>query len=337
MKLASLKEGGRDGTLAVVSRDLSWCRAVPEIAPTLQAALDHWDHVVPRLRKIYQNLNAGERQEARPFDPARCHSPLPRAYQWLDGSGYINHIELVRKARGSDMPPSVETEPIVYQGGSDSFLDPRGAIRGDDSWGIDFEAEVAAILGDVRQGTGREEAARAIRLLMLVNDVTLRNLVPPELAKGLGFVISKPASAFSPVAITPDELGEAWRDNRIHLPLLVHLNNRLIGKPNGGVDASFDFSHIIAHVASTRELEAGTIIGSGSVSNRQGGLWGASIEDGGAGFCCLAELRMVETLEGGRALTPYMVHGDLVRIEMLELNGHSLFGAIEQRVRALEA
>jgi fumarylacetoacetate (FAA) hydrolase len=337
MKLASLKEGGRDGTLVVVSRDLCWCREAPGSVRTLQAALDDWEHVAPSLRKIYQGLNAGEHREARPFDAARCHSPLPRAYQWLDGSSYINHMELVRKARGSDMPPSAYTEPIVYQGGSDSFVGPRGAIRGDDSWGIDFEAEVAVIIGDVRQGASREEASQAIRLLMLANDVTLRNLVPPELAKGFGFVISKPASAFSPVAITPDELGKFWHDNKVHLPMLVHLNNKLFGKPNAGVDATFDFSHIIAHVASTRELEAGTIIGSGTVSNRQGGLWGASIANGGLGYCCIAELRMVETLEGGHALTPYMRHGDMVRIEMLDADGHSFFGAIEQRVRALEA
>ncbi|RJG03491.1 fumarylacetoacetate hydrolase family protein [Noviherbaspirillum sedimenti] len=336
MKLASLKEGGRDGTLVVVSRDLAWCRDADGIAPTLQAALDDWERTAPRLRNIYESLNAGERSETRPFDVLRCHSPLPRAYQWLDGSGYINHIELVRKARGADMPPSAYADPIVYQGGSDSFLGPRGVIRGDESWGIDFEAEVAVIMGDVRQGASREEAAREIRLLMLVNDVSLRNLIPPELAKGFGFVISKPASAFSPVAITPDELGDAWRDNKIHLPLLVHVNGKLFGKPNAGVDVTFDFSHIVAHVASTRELEAGSIVGSGTVSNKQGGLWGSAIDNGGVGYCCIAELRMLETLEGGQALTSYLRHGDVVRIEMLDGAGRSLFGAIEQRVRALE-
>lgn len=336
MKLASLKEGGRDGVLVVVSRDLAWCRDASGIVPTLQAALDDWERAAPRLRKIYQSLSAGDRGSARPFDVLRCHSPLPRAYQWLDGSGYINHIELVRKARGADMPPAAYTEPIVYQGGSDSFLGPREAIRGDESWGLDFEAEVAAIVGDVHRGASRDDAAQAVRLLMLANDVSLRNLIPPELAKGFGFIISKPASAFSPVAVTPDELGDAWHDNKVHLPLLVHVNGKLFGKPNAGVDATFDVSHIVAHVASTRELEAGTIIGTGTVSNKQGGLWGASIDNGGVGYCCIAELRMLETLEGGHALTPYLRHGDVVRIEMLDADGHSIFGAIEQRVRTLE-
>ena len=335
MKLASLKEGGRDGTLVVVSRDLAHCRAVPEIARTLQAALDDWDALAPRLQQVYEALNLGDLSQAQPFEAARCHSPLPRAYQWLDGSGYINHVVLLRKARGADMPPAVDTDPIIYQGGSDSFLAPQDDIVGDEAWGIDFEAEVAAIMGDLPQGGSREDAARATRLLMLVNDVSLRNLIPAEVLKGMGFVISKPASAFSPVAVTPDELDDAWRDNKIHLPLQVHVNGKLFGKPNAGVDATFDVTHIAAHVAKTRDLAAGTIIGSGTVSNTQGSLWGSSIDNGGVGYCCIAEVRMYETIERGEPFTPYLRDGDLVRIEMRDADDRSIFGAIEQRVRAL--
>lgn len=332
MKLATLKQGGRDGTLVVVSRDLSRCCPVPHIAPTLQAALDDWDALAPRLRTTYERLNAGEIDGARPFSAAACHAPLPRAYQWLDGSAYMNHVELVRKARGADLPPSMYTDPIVYQGGSDSFIGPCDDIVAAEEWGIDFEAELTAIIGDVPMGATAKEAAGAIRLLMLVNDVSLRNLIPAELAKGFGFVQSKPASAFSPVAVTPDELGAAWHDTRMHLPLRVALNGQPFGMPNAGVDATFDFGMLAAHVAKTRDLEAGTIIGTGTVSNKQGGLWGSSIANGGVGYCCIVELRTYETLEQGKPSTGYMRAGDRVRIEVLDGDGESVFGAIEQKV-----
>ena len=269
MKLATLKQGGRDGTLVVVSRDLQRCRAVPAIARTLQAALDDWEGCEPQLRQVYEALNSGA-VESQAFDPSACHSPLPRAYQWADGSAYINHVELVRKARNAEVPASFYTDPLMYQGGSDSFIGPRDAVVADESWGIDFEAEVTVVTGDVPMGASPEQAARSIRLLMLVNDVSLRNLIPNELAKGFGFFQSKPASAFSPVAVTPDELGEAWRDAKVHLPLVVHLNDQLFGKPDAGEDMTFDFGRLVAHVARTRELEAGSIIGSGTVSNKQG-------------------------------------------------------------------
>ena len=332
MKLATLKQGGRDGTLVVVSRDLTRCVTVPDVARTLQAVLDDWDNLAPRLQAVSDALNAGPVANEQAFDPAACHAPLPRAYQWLDGSAYINHVELVRKARGAPMPASIYTDPIIYQGGSDSFVGPRDPVVADNSWGIDFEAEVTAIFGDVPMGATPAEAASAIRLLMLVNDVSLRNLIPDELAKGFGFVTSKPASAFSPVAITPDELGDAWRDTKIHLPLQVHLNDTLFGRPNAGVDASFTFADLAAHVAKTRELEAGTIVGTGTVSNKQGSLWGSSVANGGVGYCCMVELRMYETIEQGAAQTPFMQAGDRVRIEMLDEAGNSVFGAIDQVV-----
>jgi len=336
LKLATLKHGGRDGTLVVVSRDLSRCRPVPAIARTLQAALDDWASCEPQLRQVYEALNSGA-LGSQAFDQAACHSPLPRAYQWADGSAYINHVELVRKARGAELPESFHTDPLMYQGGSDSFIGPRDAIVADESWGIDFEAEVSVVTGDVPMGATPEQAAKAIRLVMLVNDVSLRNLIPNELAKGFGFFQSKPASAFSPVAVTPDELGAAWKDAKLHLPLVVHLNGRLFGKPNAGVDMTFDFGRLVAHVARTRELEAGSIVGSGTVSNKQGGLWGSSIEHGGVGYCCLAELRTYETIERGKPETPFMGPGDTVRIEMLDAEGRSLFGAIENRVESLPA
>lgn len=332
MKLATLKQGGRDGSLVVVSRDLSRCCLVPEIAATLQAALDDWGTLSPKLRAVYARLNADEVDGARPFVAADCHAPLPRAYQWLDGSAYMNHVELVRKARGADLPPSMYSDPIVYQGGSDSFVGPCDDIVAADDWGIDFEAEVTAVFGDVPMGATAAQAAEAIRLLMLVNDVSLRNLIPAELTKGFGFVQSKPASAFSPVAITPDELGDAWRDTRMHLPLRVAYNGKPFGMPNAGVDATFDFGMLAAHVAKTRDLEAGTIIGTGTVSNKQGGLWGSSIANGGVGYCCIVELRTYETLEQGKPSTDYMRAGDTVRIEVLDNDGKSVFGAIEQKV-----
>src|SRR3569832_335760 len=311
MKLATLKLGGRDGTLVVVSRDLSRCKRVPAIARTLQAALDEWETAAPRLEEVYRALNHGKDEDAQPFDQTQCHSPLPRAYQWADGSAYLNHVELVRKARGSDMPASFRTDPLMYQGGSDSFVGPRDPICAmSEEWGIDLEAEIAVVTGDVPMDAGRDACAAAIRLLMLVNDVSLRNLIPSELAKGFGFFQSKPACAFSPVAVTPDELGEAWRNAKVHLPLIVHVNGKLFGK-----------------------LEAGSIIGSGTVSNRQGGLHGTRIENGGVGYACLAELRMLEIIEQGAAQTGFLKFGDTVRIEMCDRDANSIFGAIEQTVR----
>jgi fumarylacetoacetate (FAA) hydrolase len=338
MKLATLKHGGRDGTLVVVSRDLTRCQAVGGVAQTLQKALDEWDVVKPELDAVYDTLNHGAARHAQPFIPAECHSPLPRAYQWADGSAYINHVELVRKARGAELPPEFHLDPLIYQGGSDSFVGPLDPIEAcDEAWGIDFEAEVAVITGDVPIGTSAANAASQIRLLMLVNDVSLRNLIPAELAKGFGFFQSKPASAFSPVAVTPDELGDAWRGAKVHLPLRVELNGKPFGCPNAGVDMTFNFAQLVAHVARTRELEAGSIIGSGTVSNKQGGLHGSSIDNGGVGYCCLAEVRMYEIIEGGKPSTSFMRFGDRVRIEMLDEHGASVFGAIEQRVEQVLA
>ncbi|WP_322997661.1 fumarylacetoacetate hydrolase family protein [Castellaniella sp.] len=333
MKLATLKNESRDGRLVVVSRDLSQCVAVPEIAPTLQAALDDWDACLPALRAAYDRLNSGQDGAARPFDTAACHSPLPRAYQWADGSAYLNHVELVRRARNSQVPESFFTDPLMYQGGSDSFIGPRDPIVADtEDWGIDMEAEVAVITGDVPMGTRPSDAAGAIRLLMLVNDVSLRALIPGELAKGFGFFQSKPASAFSPVAVTPDELGSAWRDGKVHLPLRVDLNGEPFGCPDAGQDMTFDFPQLVAHAARTRQLAAGTIIGSGTVSNKQGGLHGSSIRHGGVGYCCIAEVRMYETIEGGAPSTPFMRFGDTVRIHMSDARGQDIFGTIEQMV-----
>jgi fumarylacetoacetate (FAA) hydrolase len=333
MKLATLKTGGRDGTLVVVSRDLVTCEAVPKIARTLQCALDDWDNVAPRLQQVYERLNAGTAERAESFIEEECHSPLPRAFQWADGSAYINHVELVRKARGAEVPPSFYTDPLMYQGGSDSFVGPRDPIAVlDEAWGVDLEAEVAVVTGDVPMGASLEAAAQAIRLVMLVNDVSLRNLIPGELAKGFGFYQSKPATAFSPVAVTPGELGQAWADAKVRLPLVVTLNEEPFGRPNAGDDMTFSFAQLVAHAARTRELEAGTIIGSGTVSNKQGGLHGSSIANGGVGYCCLAELRTYETIETGAPKTPYLQFGDSVRIEMLDADGASIFGAIDQEV-----
>lgn len=331
MKLATLKHGGRDGTLVVVSRDLARCQTVGEIARTLQQALDNWDEVLPELELVYDMLNNGHARHAIPFEPRHCHSPLPRAYQWADGSAYINHVELVRKARGAELPPEFHVDPLMYQGGSDSFIGPCDPVLvSDEAWGIDFEAEVAVVTGDVAAGAMPEQCAQQIRLLMLVNDVSLRNLIPSELAKGFGFLQSKPASAFSPVAVTPDELGVAWKDTKLHLPLEVELNGEPFGKPDAGVDMTFNFGQLIAHVAKTRELEAGSIVGSGTVSNKQGGLFGSSVANGGVGYCCIAELRMYETIEQEKPRTPFMRFGDRVRIDMRDGKGASIFGAIDQ-------
>ena len=334
MKLASLKDGSRDGRLVVVSRDLKMCQPVPNIAPTMQAALDNWDQAAPQLKQIYALLNQGSASGAKPFEECQCHSPLPRAYQWADGSAYINHVELVRKARNAEVPASFYTDPLMYQGGSDSFVGPRDAVFAlDEAWGIDLEAEVAVITGDVKMGASDEEAAKAIRLVMLVNDVSLRNLIPNELAKGFGFFNSKPASAFSPVAVTPDELGKSWEDSKLRLPLLVQINRQPFGKPNAGEDMTFNFAQLVAHAAKTRELCAGTIIGSGTVSNKQGNLHGSSIANGGVGYCCLAEVRMYETIESGKPQTEFLKFGDTVRIEMHDAQGKTIFGAIDQTVR----
>ncbi|UAN34287.1 fumarylacetoacetate hydrolase family protein [Enterobacter sp. JBIWA005] len=334
MKLATLKNGRRDGVLVVVNRTLTHCQKVPSIASTLQDALDHWDTAEGKLREIYNAMNRGELQAAQTFNPAQCHSPLPRAYQWADGSAYINHVELVRRARGAELPPSFWTEPLMYQGGSDSFLGPRDPITvSSEEWGVDLEAEVAVITDDVPMGTTPEQAKNHIRLIMLVNDVSLRNLIPTELAKGFGFFQSKPSSAFSPVAITPDELGRDWRDGKVHRPLTVSINSTLFGHPDAGQDMTFSFPQLIAHAAKTRNLEAGSILGSGTVSNKQGDLYGSSIINGGVGYCCLAEVRMYETIEKGKPQTGFLKFGDSVKIEMFDNNGQSLFGAIEQQVQ----
>jgi fumarylacetoacetate (FAA) hydrolase len=333
MKLATLRSGSRDGQLVVVSRDLTRCLSVMPIA-TLQSALDEWDAIAGTLRVFSDRVNESGKG-TMPFDPKACLSPLPRAYQWADASAYVNHVALVRKARGAEMPESFWTDPLMYQGGSDSFLAPSDPVRGEESWGIDFEAEVAVVTGDVPLGASAEAARQAIRLVMLVNDVSLRNLIPAELAKGFGFFQSKPSSAFSPVAVTPDELGAAWDGGRLHLPLLSALNGRPFGKPDAGTDMTFDFPTLISHAARTRPLAAGTIIGSGTVSNRgaDGGP-GKPMGEGGVGYSCIAEQRVVETIRTGAAKTPFLRSGDRVRIEMLDADGRSIFGAIDQMVEA---
>jgi fumarylacetoacetate (FAA) hydrolase len=332
MKLATLKDSTRDGRLVVVSRDLTRCSEVGHIARTLQAALDDWDHVAPRLTQIAEGIETGAQPTSR-FHEHAAASPLPRAYQWADGSAYVNHVELVRKARNAEMPASFWIDPLMYQGGSDGFLAPRDRIvMADEAYGIDMEGEIAVIVGDVAMGSSPELAHRAIRLVMLVNDVSLRGLIPEELAKGFGFFQSKPSSTFSPVAVTPDELGEEWDGGKVHLPLLVSLNGKAFGKANAGVDMTFDFCQLIAHAAKTRNLVAGTIIGSGTVSNKLDGGAGKPIEDGGDGYSCIAEIRTIEVIETGSPKTPFMKFGDQVRIEMKDLAGHSIFGAIEQTV-----
>ncbi|MGB5353659.1 MAG: fumarylacetoacetate hydrolase family protein [Woeseia sp.] len=323
MKLASQKAGGRDGTLVVVSRDLKRAVAVPGIAATLQAALDNWKTAEPQLKAVSRELNAGKVAGEFAFDQAAVASPLPRAYHWVDGSAYVNHVELVRKARGAEMPESFWHDPLVYQGGSDDFLGPRDDIPvPSDEFGIDMEAETAIITDDVPMGCSAEQAAKHIKLLMLVNDVSLRGLIPGELAKGFGFYQSKPSSAFSPVAVTPDELGDAWRDGTIHRPLRTELNGKLFGEPECGVDMTFSFLQLIQHVCKTRRLGAGTIIGSGTVSNY----------DRSRGSSCIAERRMLEMIEEGSPKTPFMTYGDRVRIEMHDPDGNNIFGTIDQKV-----
>ncbi|MDI1352898.1 MAG: fumarylacetoacetate hydrolase family protein [bacterium] len=324
MKLASLKSTtSRDGVLCVVNQQLTVAICVPQIAKTMQYALDHWAEVEAQLQDMYQQLNEGALPNTFIFNPQQCTSPLPRAYQWADGSAYVNHVELVRKARGAEMPENFWTSPLMYQGGSDTFIGPRDPIIArDEAYGIDFEAEVAIITDDVPMGTTHKQAISHIKLLMLVNDVSLRNLIPDELAKGFGFFQSKPSSSFSPVAITPDELGSDWDGERVHLPLFSYLNGILFGQPNAGVDMTFSFAELIAHAAKTRNLTSGTIIGSGTVSNLDRSL----------GSSCIAEQRMLEILQSGTPKTPFMSFGNTIRIEMLDKKQKSIFGAIEQTV-----
>lgn len=322
MKLASLKQG-RDGKLLVVSKDLSKAVSAEQIAPTMQAALDNWTVTKPKLEQLAKDLEAGI-VPAFTFDAAKCASPLPRAYQWADGSAYVNHVELVRKSRGVDMPDSFWTDPLMYQGGSDSFIGGRDDILlPSEEQGIDFEAEVAIITDDVPMGVPAADAADHIQLIMLVNDVSLRYLAMPEIAKGFGFFQAKPSSAFSPVAITPDELGDAWQDCKIHLPILSDFNGQRFGSPNAGIDMVFNFAALVAHAARTRPLCAGTIIGSGTVSNK----------DRSHGSSCIVEKRTLEKLETGESTTPFMKFGDSVKIDMLDKTGKTIFGAIKQTVK----
>ena len=321
MKLASLKSGGRDGTLVVVSRDLTRALPVPAIAPALQAALDDWTTIAPRLEAAYRHLQAGSVRGETRFDPHAAAAPLPRSYHWADGSAYVTHVELVRRARGTDMPESYWTDPLMYMGASDAFIGPCDDIPVErEDWGIDFEAEVAVITDDVPAGVSIAGAQRHIKLLMLVNDVTLRNLVPAELAKQFGFYQSKPWTAFTPVAVTPDELGQAWDGGKLHLPLHATLNEKKIGAPNAGVDMTYSFPQLIHHAAKSRSLMAGTVIGSGTVSN----------VGSKKGSCCLAEVRALETIAHGQPLTEFMKYGDRIRIEMFDAQGESIFGAIDQ-------
>jgi len=323
MKLATYKDGSRDGQLVVVSRDLSTAHYASGIATRLQQVLDDWNFLSPQLEDLYQTLNHGKARHAFPFEPGKCMAPLPRAFQWADGSAFINHVELVRKARGAEVPESFYTDPLMYQGGSDDFLGPTDDIVcASEEFGIDFEAEVAVVTGDVAMGSSPDEALEGIRLLMLANDVSLRHLIPAELAKGFGFFQSKPATAFSPVAVTPDELGGAWKGGRVHLNLESVWNGKRVGLCDAGDEMTFHFGQLIAHICKTRNVRAGSIVGSGTVSNK----------DWSHGWSCIAEKRAIETIESGAPQTAFMQFGDTIRIEMLGRDGLSLFGAIEQRV-----
>ena len=332
MKLASLQQG-RDGQLVIVNSDLTKMTSAQGIASTMQYALDHWDEVSPQLQQRFAQLESGE-IAGEDFAQENCASPLPRAFQWADGSAYVNHVELVRKARNAEMPASFWTDPLMYQGGSDSFLGPRDDIvmPQDDGFGIDFEAEVAVVTGDVPMGVSAEDALQYVRLVMIVNDVSLRGLIPGELAKGFGFFQSKPSSAFSPVCVTPDALGDAWEAGKLKLPLVSHFNGSVFGKPDAGIDMTFDFGQLIAHAAKTRPLCAGTIIGSGTVSNKLDGGPGKPVAEGGVGYSCIAEIRMIETIQEGKPSTRFMQFGDTVSIEMFDANGQSIFGQIAQKV-----
>ncbi|PJD94662.1 MAG: 2-keto-4-pentenoate hydratase [Legionella sp.] len=329
MKLATLKSPlARDGVLCVVNRALTKAIQVPHIAPTLQYALDHWKTTAPLLQEIYDSLNKDLLAEAITFSSQQCSAPLPRAYQWADGSAYVNHVELVRKARGAVLPEQFWVDPLMYQGGSDGFIGPNDPVFvRDEAYGIDFEAEIAVITDDVPMAVTADEASQHIVLFVLVNDVSLRHLIPDELAKGFGFFHSKPASSFSPVAITPDELGIHWDGKKVHLPLLSYLNKQLFGQPNAGVDMTFSFPQLISHAAKTRTLGAGTIIGSGTVSN----------QDRSKGSSCIAERRMLELIESGEAMTPFMRFEDHIRIEMLDEQGQTLFGAIDQTIKPYQS
>lgn len=334
MKLATYKDGSRDGQLVVVSRDLSTAHYATGIAARLQQALDDWNFVSPQLQDLYEALNAGKARHAFPFDPAQCMAPLPRAYQWADGSAYINHVELVRLARNSTVPDNYYTEPLMYQGGSDDFLGPRDEPQFvTEDWGIDFEAEVAVVTGDVPMTSTPEQALEGIRLVMLANDWSLRHLIPDELAKSFGFFQSKPATAFSPVAVTPNELGDAWQGGKLHLTLQSQWNGRTVGMCDAGQEMTFHFGQLIAHICKTRNVRAGSIVGSGTVSNR-------AIEKDGKkewvkGYSCIAEKRAIETIQDGKPSTDYMKFGDTIKIEMKGKDGQSVFGAIEQKVAKL--
>jgi fumarylacetoacetate (FAA) hydrolase len=328
MKLATLKDGSRDGQLAVVSRDLASAHFATGIATTLQQVLDDWNFLAPQLEDLGATLNGGKARHAFPFDPAHCMAPLPRAYQWVDGSAYLNHVELVRRARNAEVPASFYEDPLMYQGGSDDLLGPRDdAVFASTEWGIDFEAEVAVVTGDVAIGTAPDTALESVRLLLLANDWSLRNLIPAELAKGFGFLQSKPATAFGPVAVTPDEVGDAWAGGRLHLSVESRWNGERVGLTEAGPEMTFHFGQLIAHVARTRRLRAGSIVGSGTVSNK----------DWSHGVSCIAERRAIETIESGAPKTPFMQFGDRIRIEVLGRDGASVFGAIEQRVAPLVA
>jgi len=323
MKLGSLKEGGRDGTLIVVSRDLSRGVRATGIADTLQRALEDWSNTAPRLNALYDALNDGNADGAFDLDMAALAAPLPRAYEFVDGSAYLPHVERVRRARGAEVPESFYTDPLMYQAVSAGFYGPRDPVRvPSEDYGIDLEAEVVVVTDDVPMAATPDQAASHIQLVGLVNDVSLRNLIPNELAKGFGFLQSKPRSALSPVFVTPDELGEAWKGSKVHLALTTHINGEWFGAPEAGVDMQFDFAQLVAHAAKTRPLSAGTIVGSGTVAN----------QDTSLGASCFAEKRTVETLETGKPITPFMSFGDTVRIEMLSREGESVFGAIEQRI-----
>ncbi len=334
MKLASLNDGSLDGQLVVVSKDLKTCINASGIAPNMQSALDNWIHLMPRLEVLARELEAGN--NGFEFDQRMVYSPLPRSYQWADGSAYLNHVELVRKARNAKVPDSFFEDPLMYQGGSDSFYAPHGPIELlDESWGVDLEAEVAVIVDKVPMGITADEAPKYINLIMLVNDVSLRNLIPAELGKGFGFFQSKPATAFSPVAVTPDEIDE-WSDGTIHLPLCVDINNQPFGRANAGIDMTFNFFQLIAHAARTRELAAGTVIGSGTISNKLDGGPGKPISEGGVGYSCISEIRTVETINDGQPKTPFLHFGDTVEIWMEDNQGKSIFGSIKQTVRKYE-
>ena len=327
MKLGTYKDGSRDGQLIVVSRDLSTAHYATGIASKLQQVLDDWNFLSPQLQDLYDTLNNGKARHAFPFEPARCMAPLPRAYQWADGSAFINHVELVRKARGSEVPETFYTDPLMYQGGSDDFIGPRDdVVVASEAFGIDFEAEIAVITADVGMGTTKTQAIDGIRLVMLANDVSLRNLIPAELAKGFGFFQSKPATAFSPVAVTTDELGDAWRGGRLHMTLQSTWNGRKVGMCEAGPEMTFHFGQLIAHICKTRNVRAGSVIGSGTVSNK----------DWTHGYSCIAEKRAIETIEGGAPVTEFMKFGDTIRIEAKGKDGQSVFGAIEQKVAALQ-